>query len=523
MKPIVAFLLVVAIFTLSRAQNEANPSIATSKGSIIVGSKIQVISKPSDRAQWEPMIASDPVNPRNLLACWIDGAQGSNPESFAVVFASFDGGKNWRKTLQIIAPAGIVDPTTSAGGKPVVDPACAYGEGGIAYATALVPGAPIYRSTDSGRTWAKAFELGFKGWDREFLTLDNHSNRHRGRVYFHYASFTPGVNGGYFWGIDIWRTDNSGLRFQGPTKLILNGGPYMGNGTILSDGTFLAILGEHYDQPVSDNTRPNEKDQIVVVRAGDSTTYSSAVKVSDWKHLIINGNQDTCGPSPALAADASSSITKDRMYAVWPDRRHHGRPDITLSISSDRGKTWSRSNIVNDDAPNETGETIGNCTPGISVSSSGVVGIIWYNIRRHTKTGEYQYHTRFTASLDGGETFMPSIKLSAERFFPKKFRIGETIGLAAGPDGKFHALWIENRTGSPQVYYAPITVSVSVAKNASLQIPDGTITDQTERDRIANEEIKPLIYRNVVPDWAAIEQQIVSEAWPARARTSCKG
>jgi hypothetical protein len=67
------------------------------------------------------------------------------------------------------------------------------------------------------------------------------------------------------------------------------------------------------------------------------------------------------------------------------------------------------------------------------------------------------HETWFTASLDGGETFLPAVKLS-EKILPKRFRIGETIGLAAGPDGKFHALWIENRTGIPQVYYAPITV-----------------------------------------------------------------
>ncbi len=513
MKPIASFFVIAALFTLLKAQNRVDESKAASERSIIVGSKIQVIQNRTDRAQWEPMIASDSDNPRNLLACWIDGAQGSNPESFVVVYASFDGGEKWRKTLQIVAPAGIVDPSTSAGGKPVVDPTCAYGQGGVAYATALVPGAPIYRSTDSGRRWAKVLELGIKGWDREFLTVDNVSNQHPGRLYFHYASFTPGLNGGYFWGIDIWRADNSGLRFQSPTKLILNGGPYIGNGTVLSDGTFLAILGEHYDQPVSDNTKPNEKDQIVVVRAGDSTTYSSAVKVSDWKHLIINGNQDTCGPNSALAANTSLSKTKDRLYAVWPDRRHHGRPDITLSVSTDKGKTWSAPRIVNDDDPNEKGNIIGNCTPGIAVNTSGVVGIIWYNIRQDLETSEYHYDTRFTASLDGGETFLPSIKLSDERSFPKKFRIGETIGLAAGPDGKFHALWIENRTGTPQVYYAPITVSRSKIQvsptppDKNGQTPQETRPAKNLKDKIYSEEIIPLVLQGGVPDWYGIVKQ----------------
>ncbi len=35
---------------------------------------------------------------------------------------------------------------------------------------------------------------------------------------------------------------------------------------------------------------------------------------------------------------------------------------------------------------------------------------------------------------------------------------GDTAGLAASPDGRFHALWIDNRTGIQQVWTAPITV-----------------------------------------------------------------
>jgi hypothetical protein len=35
---------------------------------------------------------------------------------------------------------------------------------------------------------------------------------------------------------------------------------------------------------------------------------------------------------------------------------------------------------------------------------------------------------------------------------------GDTAGLAAGTDGVFHALWIDTRTGVPQVWTAGVTV-----------------------------------------------------------------
>jgi hypothetical protein len=72
---------------------------------------------------------------------------------------------------------------------------------------------------------------------------------------------------------------------------------------------------------------------------------------------------------------------------------------------------------------------------------------------------------RFAASLDGGASWTRSVRVSTganarsqqnESFFLMSG--GDTAGLAAGADGRFHALWIDNRTGTQQVWTAPITV-----------------------------------------------------------------
>jgi hypothetical protein len=95
---------------------------------------------------------------------------------------------------------------------------------------------------------------------------------------------------------------------------------------------------------------------------------------------------------------------------------------------------------------------------------------------------------RFTSSLDGGETFLPSVKVSeaphsvgpatvlsvASASLAAKNSGGEGIGLylystewpggghtagmAADAGGAFHPLWVDNRTGVHQVWTSAITV-----------------------------------------------------------------
>ena len=36
---------------------------------------------------------------------------------------------------------------------------------------------------------------------------------------------------------------------------------------------------------------------------------------------------------------------------------------------------------------------------------------------------------------------------------------GDTAGLAAAADGTFHPLWVDHRTGTPQVWTATVTVT----------------------------------------------------------------
>ena len=100
----------------------------------------------------------------------------------------------------------------------------------------------------------------------------------------------------------------------------------------------------------------------------------------------------------------------------------------------------------------------------IAVNGAGVVGVLWYD-RREFPAAE-GYRPRFAASLDGGASWSPSVAVSTAPnaraaqqgpdYLPNG---GDTAGLAAAADGRFHALWIDNRTGVQQVWTAAITVT----------------------------------------------------------------
>jgi hypothetical protein len=104
-----------------------------------------------------------------------------------------------------------------------------------------------------------------------------------------------------------------------------------------------------------------------------------------------------------------------------------------------------------------------------AVNRDGIVGMLWYD--RRNNPDNIGYYARFSASLDGGETWLPSVRVSEMANTnladgDKKLRPigtfsstgGHTAGLEADPSGVFHALWIDNRTGVQQVWTAAIEI-----------------------------------------------------------------
>jgi hypothetical protein len=213
---------------------------------------------------------------------------------------------------------------------------------------------------------------------------------------------------------------------------------------------------------------------------------------------------------PDLAVDPGSALFKDRLYVVWSDFRS-GRLEVMLSYSSDKGKTWSREQIINDDraAPDPLLNGPDNVTPVVAVNKDGVVAVAWYD--RRAFEDNISWNIRMRASLDGGETWTPSVKITdkasifggpAETWLAQPggggggggrgrgggadtarsggavvslsgrlgyanftFAPGHNGAFVADAAGAFHPAWIDYRNGMAQLWTSTIWVKGPVAVN----------------------------------------------------------
>lgn len=446
---------------------------------IVVGPNVQVSAAHGADSHYEVLVAADPRNPKNLIV----GSfiyPDDNTEAGSIVYASFDGGATWQPTLQ-----GEDLLHTS-------DPAVAYGPDGEAYYVAAVLPADdhrtmrLYRSPDGGRNWGPSSTFTYS--DREYVVVDTTGGKYHGRVYVNGNNRIPkGVSD-----IVMFYSTDQGRTFKGPGKREGFGkftAGSMGNAVVASDGTVIAVIGENGPGKAGAGKGEPEKGDIMssVTSVDGGESFTPAVRID---RFVPGGNrkgaQNNVNSMPVVAIDPGSAKFRDRLYVVWPDRRD-GHSRIYFAWSADKGATWSKSRAI-DDTP--AGSKPEHLMPTVAVNKDGVVGVMWYDRRNHPDN--LGWDALFTASLDGGETFIPSVQVSeagtrfdgtqrwtalrphVQRSTAAKdkpgtqslqvslntflFMGGDTSGLAATADGRFHPVWVDSRTGTPQVWTAPIVV-----------------------------------------------------------------
>jgi hypothetical protein len=230
----------------------------------------------------------------------------------------------------------------------------------------------------------------------------------------------------------------------------------------------------------------------VVTSTDGGETFTRSVTIAPF---FTDRRRSEGGVVGQLVADPGSAAFKDRVYAVWP-AVVQDRIQVQFSYSTDKGKTWSRPAVVNDDRnPVETGNGPDHILPTVGVNKDGAVLVTWYD--RRESDDNLGWRLRGAASLDGGETFSASIPIaSAANAYPpttawdietrsssgptgavlsasiEPFFIagGHTTGMAVDASGAFFATWIDNRTGVAQLWTAPVTVSGTVAKHGSPEL-----------------------------------------------------
>jgi hypothetical protein len=95
---------------------------------------------------------------------------------------------------------------------------------------------------------------------------------------------------------------------------------------------------------------------------------------------------------------------KDRLFWLCIADKFNG---VLVRRSDDRGELWSEPLRLNHS------QAARSFTPSITVNKDGVIGVSWYEI--HNKSC---FDVYFTASLDGGKTFLPEVRVSSATSCP---------------------------------------------------------------------------------------------------------
>jgi hypothetical protein len=480
------------------------PTLVLSQGAtsprarITVARNVQVSKDRDTLEHGEAVLCAHPTDPNILIAGSQAGTNGKpiysmGEKTGTTVYMSQDGGTTWHFAFDTF---GLSDFSGDA--------ACAFGPDGSVHYQAMgrveVASNWIdtdlrlydYRSMDGGKTWLPPVELdGSRGSDRQFMTFDNTGGKYHGRYYVTswHAFHQRAIEGDRVQGhAGLQRSLDGGKTFDLPALKTSLGGLHNGNPVVLSNGTVIWVIGA--TTPSGPSPREGAPYATVdVLWSDDGGRYiSGPVKVGDLR--------EPRGPH-AIGIHAISSIAvdrsvkyRDRLYVAY-NTTVKGRLRAMVSYSADMGKTWSTPQSVSDDVSRNLRDSTSGpyaFAPWIAVNKDGVVGVFWLDTR--DVPNDAGYHGRFAASLDGGETWSPSVRVSEQPMTPRPrwiagstmfleperkdtislslganswdFTGGDATGLDVDAPGAFHPVWVDARTGVRQIWTAHVAVDGQV-------------------------------------------------------------
>ncbi len=551
----------------------AVPCMAAAAAPAKTGSSIQVgpnVAISRDRPaleHGEAVICASLSDPNLLIAAATSQRNGKQfmtmDENFGPsVYYSRDNGRTWHHAFSMF------DWPFAA------DSACAYGPDGSAHFSAMAAetvggdgtgrgyGAdgPLadgilntnfalldYRSEDGGKSWSAPVKLpAAHGADRQFMAFDTSGGKYDGTYYMSYdASFHQrtiegrALNAGSWIGgrgrelFSLSRSLDDGRSWNFPVQRQSDDAFQNGNLVVLSDGTVAGVLGlSRHDERARLEALATGAPLVinhvsVITAAAGGEFVGEVVKVADM-YVPAQGPGLGEHAIQPLAAGAGEEY-KDRLYVAWNDARS-GRYEILFSYSVDKGRTWSLPRRISDDRPFDSKDLARgpqNISPWLAVNKQGVVGAVWLDWS--DEKNARGYHVRFSASLDGGETWLPSVKISEQPMVPRAlwqtpqygvypkqpgtlsarlatpkwdFSGGDTTSLTADAAGSFFPVWTDARTGFRQMYTARITV-------------DGKIVPE-KRPAPAGEDLTALFSLDFLPDSNPID--LATGVIKARAR-----
>jgi hypothetical protein len=324
----------------------------------------------------EPYLAVNPVNPKNIVAAWIQG-----PYQNTVVATSFDGGRMWQQALV---------PFTVCSGGPFLltgDPWLSFARNGDLYLIDVsgdafdYRGIAITKSVDGGLHWsqpvlvygpADASALG----DKPSITADPRDPR---MVYVVWDVFNSDDNSGQTY---FTRTTDGGETWE-PSRSIY----VPGTSTDALDHVILVLpngaLVCLFEEIITDPITGDQEISIALIRSTDQgQTWSGRIPVAReflTPTIDLENGQTVISDNQGFALDPRNG----NLYAVWPDARFNNfeYTSIAFSMSADGGFTWSQPMAINQTPGRLPAGNRQAFVPNIAVAADGTIGVTYYDFR----------------------------------------------------------------------------------------------------------------------------------------------
>lgn len=315
--------------------------------------------------QAEPMIASDPMRPDQLVAAYQDNRFSTGGARALVRARSVDGGLTWRE-------ARVPGLTTASGGpfERASDPWVAFGSNNDVYVSAIAfnetspdNGVFVNVSHDGGRTFGDPVAVHTNAAsfdDKETVAVDNYpESPFRGNVY---VGWDIALDNNQTI-MNIARSRDGGETYGAPVVLENSGAGNIGIIPLVApNGTVYALWTRFHTTGLPD---------LMFSRSNDGgATWTRARSVM---RLHLRGIQGIRSGSEIVSA--AIDRTNGAIYVVWADGRFTPRAQIALTSSSNRGNTWSPPKRVSVGI-----NSTAHFTPAVAVNSAGTVEVAFYSL-----------------------------------------------------------------------------------------------------------------------------------------------
>jgi len=432
------------------AQGTQPGGFAGADSVIRVGPDRPVVINARGLATIEPYLVADPRNSNHLVGGVFLVAKLGDPRNpnfemdmTCAALTSVDAGQTW--TRHDFPVKGCGDPWVAM-----------LPSGAAVFLTLGRSELTAYRSADGGGNWNDSPVRFGRSFDHGTLAVDATGGRFAGSVYVVSHESIRDSGGARRSAVFVARSADGGQTFNQRARIVpSNLLTFADNPVVLSDGVLVVPFVSYVRHTIDEG----RTDLMWSVTSADGGATFSAPR-----YLA-----ECAGHWGQLAADASAGRFRDRLYWACWDR---SKRSIYVYHSSNRGETWSAPVAVN------RGSGLVQ-TAAIAVNREGIVGVSWYDAREDPREylGPFRcQYVYFSASLDGGQTFLPDVKVSSAENCPDTPANGEAgrrwvaggdyHGLAAAADGRFHLLWADSREGIYQLRTGTIDVDgrVSVAR-----------------------------------------------------------